>query len=75
MISEEMIAIDHQPYNHVENYGFKRLIHHAWPNYKLLSRTYFSKTVIPTIYKDVRDEVAGKFKECDSLAMTSNDYY
>ena len=74
MISGEMIAIDHQPYNHVENYGFKRLINHAWPNYKIPSRNYFSETVIPTIYNDVRHEVAGKLKDCDSLAMTSDEW-
>ena len=69
-----MLAIDHLPYTHVEDVGLLRVTHHAWPNYKVPSRSHFSQTVIPTIYKEVRQQVATSLHGCTSLALTSDEW-
>ncbi|KAL3176785.1 hypothetical protein MRX96_039627 [Rhipicephalus microplus] len=40
-----MLALDLQPYSCVDNRGFKELMNHMEPLYKILSRTTFSRTI------------------------------
>ncbi|KAH7968703.1 hypothetical protein HPB52_010686 [Rhipicephalus sanguineus] len=48
----QMLALDLQPYSCVENRGFKELMNHMEPLYKIPSRTTFSRTIIPELYRD-----------------------
>ncbi|KAH7940693.1 hypothetical protein HPB49_003558 [Dermacentor silvarum] len=47
-----MLALDLQPYIFVENRGFKELMNHMEPLYKIPSRTTFSREIIPALYRD-----------------------
>ncbi|KAH9375516.1 hypothetical protein HPB48_016076 [Haemaphysalis longicornis] len=46
-----MIAKDLQPYEFIEKKGFKDLMHHLQPQYKVPHRTTFSRNVIPELYE------------------------
>ncbi|KAL3220423.1 hypothetical protein MRX96_005420 [Rhipicephalus microplus] len=47
-----MLVLDLQPYSCVENRGFKELMKHMEPLYKIPSRTTFSGTIIPELYRN-----------------------
>ncbi|KAH7963442.1 hypothetical protein HPB52_021209 [Rhipicephalus sanguineus] len=72
-----MLALDLQPYSCVENRGFKELINHMKPLYKIPSRTTFSRTIIPELYEDtfmaVKDRMHADFQEgVESISLTSD---
>lgn len=54
-----MIAVDLQPLQIVENVGFGRLLNLLQPKYKIKSRKYFTNTLLPKIYAQmkVREEL------------------
>ncbi|XP_076283019.1 zinc finger BED domain-containing protein 4-like [Lasioglossum baleicum] len=54
----EMMIRDCQPFCIVEDVGFKNLIRMLEPRYKLPSRTTFSESIVPAIYKDEKKRVA-----------------
>ncbi len=68
----EMIAIDSQPYSVVEDIGFQRVLKTACPNYVIPSRRYFSETIIPNIYKSVRENVQAILDAAESISFTSD---
>ena len=70
----EHVAIDHLPYRHVEKPGFKRLIADAYPRYNLPSRTYFQEKVIPSIFKDVKDNITQLLSNIHHVSMTSDEW-
>jgi len=45
-----------QPLLVVDNTGFKQLLHVAEPRFKVLSRTYYTNTVIPAMYACKREK-------------------
>ncbi|KAH6948588.1 hypothetical protein HPB50_025184 [Hyalomma asiaticum] len=47
-----MLALDLQPYSCVEKRGFKELMNHMKPLYKIPSLTAFSRTIILELYRD-----------------------
>ncbi|XP_053158012.1 zinc finger BED domain-containing protein 4-like [Hemicordylus capensis] len=55
----EMIALDDQPFQVVENVGFRRLLLLLAPNYEIPSRTTFSRWVVPSLYRACREAVSG----------------
>ncbi|XP_053158029.1 zinc finger BED domain-containing protein 4-like isoform X2 [Hemicordylus capensis] len=55
----EMIALDDQPFQVVENAGFRRLLLLLAPYYKIPSRTTFSRWVVPSLYQACREAVSG----------------
>ena len=50
----EMIAVDMQPFSIVGDVGFCRFMAEVEPWYALLSRRYFSESVIPSIHAKVK---------------------
>ncbi|KAH7970086.1 hypothetical protein HPB52_024056 [Rhipicephalus sanguineus] len=72
-----MLALDLQPYSFVENRGFKELMNHMEPLYKIPSRTTFSRTIIPELYEDtfmaVKERMHADFQEgVESISLTSD---
>ncbi|KAH6937304.1 hypothetical protein HPB50_026499 [Hyalomma asiaticum] len=72
-----MLALDLQPYSCVENRGFKELMNHMQPLYKIPSRTTFSRTIIPELYRDtvtaVKERIHADFQEgVESISLTSD---
>ena len=59
----EMIAIDYQPVSIVDHEGFKSLISTLEPKYQMLSRKYFTETVIPSIARRIRTNIATQLRE------------
>ncbi|XP_065315489.1 zinc finger BED domain-containing protein 4-like [Gordionus sp. m RMFG-2023] len=69
----EMITCDHQPISILEDIGFKRLLHHLCPNYKIPNRKYFSHGVIPDIYEKLSEKIRKEILVDDSfLSFTVN---
>ncbi|XP_053146662.1 zinc finger BED domain-containing protein 4-like [Hemicordylus capensis] len=58
----EMIALDDQPFNIVCNVGFRRLLQLLAPEYKIPSRTTFSRRVVPSLYRACREAVLGRLR-------------
>ncbi|KAH7967623.1 hypothetical protein HPB52_001229 [Rhipicephalus sanguineus] len=72
-----MLALDLQPYSCVENLGFKELMNHMEPLYKIPSRTTFYGTIIPEFYRDavmaVKERMHVDFQEgVESISLTSD---
>ena len=63
----EMIALDYQPFL-IMDVSFCCLLHSSEPKYNILSRKYFTETVVPKICdgvkKDVDKEIAGVENMC-----------
>lgn len=53
----EFICIDHQPLSVTEDIGFKRLIAHLEPRYKLPRRKYFTDVALPELYQIVYSHI------------------
>ena len=51
---------DFLPYSFVEDKGYIELMHQLEPHYEILHRTTFSRFVIPSIYKEVEQQVESK---------------
>ncbi|XP_053158125.1 zinc finger BED domain-containing protein 4-like [Hemicordylus capensis] len=58
----EMIALDDQPLSIVENVGFRRLLQLLSPDYKIPSRTTFSRRVVPSLYRACREAVLARLR-------------
>ncbi|KAL1438906.1 hypothetical protein MTO96_047641 [Rhipicephalus appendiculatus] len=63
----QLLALDLQPYSCAENRGFKELMNHMEPFYKIPSRTTSSRTTIPKLYRDtvtaVKERMHADFQE------------
>ena len=62
-ITEKIAGVlihDFQPFSFVEDRGFKKLMEELEPRYEIPSRTSFSRSVIPRIYKEVKEQVKSK---------------
>ena len=68
------IAADMRSYSVVENQGFRRLLHTLEPKYNIPSRTHFTRTVVPKLYKESKTKVVQILKDAESIAMTSDSW-
>ena len=69
----EMIAIDYQLVSIVDHEGFKSLISTLEPKYQMLSRKYFTETVIPSIASRIRTNIAKQLMEgAEYLSFTTD---
>ena len=57
-----MIALDFLPYSVVEGEGFKAVIKLLEPRYRIPSRTTFSRSTVPTLYKKTKSDVMNRIK-------------
>ncbi len=68
------IAADMRPFSVVENLGFRRLLHTLEPRYTIPSRSHFTRTVVPTLYKEAKVKVVQTLKEAESIAITTDGW-
>lgn len=66
-----MITLDNEPLSLIERTGFKRLLQQVLLVYKLPSRTYITKSVIPDIY----DRIYRKIRWNISNALAISDIW
>ena len=66
------IAQDMQPLSVVENKGFLELMKVAEPRFKVPSRGYFTKTVIPSLFSRVKEGVKELLKTAQFLCITTD---
>ena len=60
-----------RPYFLVESDHFKSLLRTLDPRYRCPSRTYFSETVIPMLYNEVKEAVTAQISKTDSWSPIS----
>ena len=54
---------DFQPYSFVEDRGFSELMHQLEPRYQIPHQTTFSRSVVPSLYKEARKKVELKLSD------------
>lgn len=68
------IAADMRPFSVVENLGFRRLIHTLESKYAIPSRTHFTHTVVPSLYKECKVKVVQTLKDAETIALTTDGW-
>ena len=68
----EMIAVDCRPYSIVEEIGFQRFMKRLEPNYKVQSQNYYSKKIVPSIFKKVLMKMQEVIDEASNISHTTN---
>lgn len=66
------MALDAEPFALVEREGFKNLISHLAPKYELPSRKYFSETIIPTMYEDLKKAIETELQAAKNVSFTTD---
>ena len=64
-ITEKIAGVlihDFQSFSFAEDKGFKELMQELEPCYEIPHRTIFSRSVIPRIYKEVKEQVKSKVR-------------
>nr|XP_017109319.2 zinc finger BED domain-containing protein 4-like [Drosophila bipectinata] len=69
-----MIARDVQPFSMVEDDGFRNLMQHMDPKYKIPSRTFFREVMLPKIYKDLRKDLECELEGVQYVAITTDGW-
>nr|XP_017093875.2 E3 SUMO-protein ligase ZBED1-like [Drosophila bipectinata] len=69
-----MIARDVQPFSMVEDDGFRNLMQHMDPKYKMPSRTFFREVMLPKIYKDLRKDLECELEGVQYVAITTDGW-
>lgn len=67
-----MICIDSQPFSIVEDEGFKNLIAHLEPRYKIPDRKYFSNNKIPDMYNIVLKSIKKELENVLHVGITTD---
>ncbi|XP_065895786.1 zinc finger BED domain-containing protein 4-like [Dysidea avara] len=67
---------DFQPYSFVEDRGFSELMQQLEPHYQIPHRTTFSRSIVPSMYKEARKEVESKLSDVlqskNKMALTTD---
>ncbi|XP_065895779.1 zinc finger BED domain-containing protein 4-like [Dysidea avara] len=67
---------DFQPYSFVEDRGFSELMQQLEPHYQIPHRTTFSRSIVPSMYKEARKEVESKLSDVlqskNNMALTTD---
>ena len=63
-----------RPFSVVSNQGFCDLVHTLDPKYVIPSRTYFSDTVIPDMYEQVKTEVLASLSKATQVSLTTDGW-
>ncbi|CAH1170700.1 unnamed protein product [Phaedon cochleariae] len=66
------IATSMQPYNIVEQHGFKHLMKTAVPSYKLPSRKTLSECKIPKLYNETVQKIKDRLAEINEMSFTTD---
>ena len=71
-----MLASDYLPYEFVERQGFQALMKLVVPQYHIPSRTFFSRSIVPAMYKNLKremiDRIATKFVGMPSYCFSTD---
>nr|CAD7194659.1 unnamed protein product [Timema douglasi] len=67
----QMLALCHLPYQFVEERGFKELMAHIKPNYRIPVSTTFSRNIVPLLYQSEKKMLASVLSE-DIVAAQLN---
>ncbi|KAJ4943140.1 hypothetical protein JOQ06_005645 [Pogonophryne albipinna] len=70
----EYMAKDLRPFSVVDNGGFRRLVNTLEPKYAIPSRPYFSRTVLPALYKETKAKVTQSLKEAEGISITTDGW-
>ena len=68
----EMLAIDCQPISTVDDIGFRQVLKTLEPRYQCPSRKYFTETIIPKIYRGMKEEVLKLINHCNTASVEGN---
>lgn len=68
------IALDMRPLDSVNDRGFKQLLTTLEPRFNMESRTYITKTLIPKIYRDVKEDIGGKLSAASFVSLTTDGW-
>lgn len=70
----EMIARDNQPFNIVNNEGFRRLVAALEPRYSLPSDSYFRTALIPELYDAMSSKLASVLAGVQHMSLTTDEW-
>ena len=70
----EMIALDDQPFNIVNNDGFRRLMQAAEPRYTLPSDKHVREVLLPDIYTAVKAKINERLGEAEFVSVTTDTW-
>jgi hypothetical protein len=68
----EMIDVDIQPYSVTSDIGFQRPLRKICPNYNIPSRKYFTDTIIPDIFWEVKTKLQTSLNKATKISLTSD---
>ncbi|XP_060871545.1 zinc finger BED domain-containing protein 4-like [Metopolophium dirhodum] len=68
----EMICVDNEPFNLVERSGFNKLMTFVKPQYKMPGRKYFTETVIPEMYIELKTKIMSTLETVAAVSLTSD---
>ena len=66
------MALDNQPFSVVEDQGFIELVAQLEPCYLIPSRTYFSETMLPEVYNELRATVMKELAAAHHVSFTTD---
>ena len=64
-----------RPLSTVELHGFQRMVGRLNPRYQLPSRSYFSRTAIPALYSEVREDIEKKLVQHSAYYSATTDMW
>ena len=70
----EMIVMDNQPFSIVNDIGFARLMNHVRPKYNIPSRSHFTESVMPNVYKHIKSTVKDIVSTATALSLTTDGW-
>ena len=68
----KMMALDFQPLSIVSDVGFIKLLNMLEPRYKLPSRRYFTKNIIPQMKQSINLQIADLIKNVHYFSFTTD---
>ena len=66
------MALDNQPFSVVEDQGFIELVAQLEPRYLIPSRTYFSETMLPKVYNELKATVMKELAAAHHVLFTTD---
>lgn len=65
-----MLALDLQPFQMVENIGFRHVMSLAAPRYVIPSRRYFAETVLDELFREMQDKIRASLQDAKDVSFT-----
>jgi hypothetical protein len=68
------IVLDMRPLDSINDTGFVRLINTLEPRYDIQSRTHITKTVLPKMYKELKEKLTAEVKSQKFVSLTTDSW-